>query len=69
MNGVLLERRVRYLPTAIENAEYKLAQLYKEARRYNMTDLVNAAWETALSEAQADAFVAGGSVGFGDGKR
>jgi len=64
-----LESRVRRMPDLVESSRRKFTAILREAKRYGMADLVNEAWEKTLHEAQADASVKGGSVGFGDGKR
>lgn len=61
MSNLHLERRLRHLPTAIENTERKLAALYREAKRYRMDDvlrkpsIVNSAWDREVLLAQIEA--------------
>jgi len=61
--------RVRYLPRQIEDTRHKLRALMREARRYGMTELVNEVWDAVIIEAQAEAQMRGGSIGFGELRR
>ena len=65
------DRRVRYLPQAIENAEMKLAALYREAKRHRRSDIlkkpsaVNAAWDREVMIAQIEAAERGQDTSMG----
>lgn len=61
---ILLARRVRYLPDAIERAEAKLQRLQAEALHLGMSDLASRycfddAWERAVETEKAKAAMRG----------
>ena len=56
--------RRRYLPRQLEAARRKVAALEREALRYGMDELVNISWNDTIREAQIDAAIRGGSIGF-----
>lgn len=67
--------RQRRLPEQLEAARRKVAALECEARRYGMGELLrnpahlDRAWDRAITEAQDDARLRGGSIGFGEAFR
>lgn len=62
--------RQRRLPEQLDAARRKVTALENEARRYGMSELlrnpvhVDMAWDRAIIEAQNDARLMGGSIGF-----